>query len=93
MSKKRQSKKETFERNYWSEQELEILRSHRDQWLSEKTAVRRKTYELGTVAIAIAELSPEKYGSKATEDDPQLKAKWIQRCKVSQRTYSSLQCN
>jgi len=82
MAKKKRSTKETFERNYWTAEELEILRRHRDHWLSEKTAVRRTAYELGTVAVAIAELNPSKYGSEVIEKDPQLKKKWLRRCKV-----------
>jgi len=82
MAKKKRTTKETFERNYWTAEELEILRRHRDHWLSEKTAMRRTAYELGTVAVAIAELNPLKYGSEVIEKDPQLKDKWLRRCKV-----------
>jgi len=82
MAKKKKTAKETFDRNYWTAEELDILRAHRDHWLSEKTGLRRTTYELGTVAIAIAELNPAKYGSEAIEKDAQLKDKWLRCCKV-----------
>jgi len=82
MAKKKRTTKETFERNYWTGEELEILQRHRDCWLSKKTAIRRTAYELGTVAVAIAELNPSKHGSEVIEKDPQLKEKWLRRCKV-----------
>lgn len=80
---KKQSKKATQDRNYWNEEELEVLRSYRDEWRQLKSGKARSSLVLGTVATEIQALCPEKFGVDAISGDNNLKEQWAKRCKVS----------